>query len=296
MITFKCKNCGGEMYVSRSGDLSCPYCGTKGAFSDAQLSEYKAFRLRMLEYLRAVADSKASDRDTDTIWESADHVFFDTVDGDEISISYIYQSEEAGVKMYCARNNVIYYYPKNKSEKYDKAKDSFGKITFPAADMKHLDRCFPKYVGTYELVDGAKLLVLSKEEDLYPVGMFGKLIPEHVEWIISRLENIACVLEYNDMSHRGISVESVFINPKTHEAALLGGWQDAINLKSSKRDLGDIRKAATKLLGDDFSKAPGPLKKFLNEIPGDDAFSDFEKWDHIIEKEFGGRHFTKFKM
>jgi len=296
MITFKCKNCGGEMFVSRSGDLSCPYCGTKGAFSDSQLREYKEFRMRMLEYLRAVADSENTDRDTEAIWESAEEVLFDTVDGDEIAIRYIYRSESDGITMYCARNNVIYCYPKNKLDKYEKAKASFASLTYPAADMKHLDKCFPKYAGSYSLKNGGVILVLSKPEDLYPVGMFGKLIPEHVEWIISRLENIACVLEFNEMSHKGISVESVFINPKTHEAALLGDWQDAIKLNSSKRDLQDIRKTAIKLLGDEFSKAPSPLKKFLNSMPEEDAFKDFEKWDNVIEKELGGRHFTKFKM
>ena len=35
MITYKCKNCGGEMSVDHVGDLYCPYCGRHHCICDA---------------------------------------------------------------------------------------------------------------------------------------------------------------------------------------------------------------------------------------------------------------------
>ena len=34
--------------------------------------------------------------------------------------------------------------------------------------------------------------------------------------------------------------------------------------------------------------------KFISEKPASDAYLDFEKWDAVIEKGFGGHKFIKF--
>lgn len=221
MLEFVCKACGGDMKVHRTGELLCPYCGVKNVFTDKQLADYKEYRLRVLEYLRAVAEDRETSASKDAIWSNARTVTFQDAEGDDITIQYLYHGKEKGVDMYAARNNVIYIYPVFKTIQADKAIKAFSRLAFPQADMKGLGRCFPKLAGDYKLKNGSRMLVYSKEEDFYPLGLFGDLIPEHVEWMISRLENIACVLLYNEMEHGGISKESIFINPKTHEAALL---------------------------------------------------------------------------
>lgn len=285
------------MAVSRIGDLACPYCGSKNFFSDRELEEYKTFRLRMLEYLSAVGDEEKLAENTDRLWKDTETIVFTDKDGMDITIQYIYKSVENGVCMYSARKNVIYIYPADKKKQADEAVSSFSKLTFPQADMKGLDRCFPVMAGRFELKDGSIMIVYSKSENVYPVALFGSLTAKHVEWIISRLENIACVLKYNDMIHGGITPDSVFINPKTHEAALFGGWHGSRKLIGvSDEDLKDIRLTATKLLGPEYGDAPQPLINFLKKAPANNAYDDFAMWDRVIEEELGGRHFTKFKM
>ena len=41
MISFKCKNCGGEMSVDSSGSLVCEYCGSNSFFADSELTGYR---------------------------------------------------------------------------------------------------------------------------------------------------------------------------------------------------------------------------------------------------------------
>lgn len=297
MISFKCKNCGGEMAVSRIGDLACPYCASRNFFSDRQLQEYRTFRSRMLEYLRAIAEGGESCENVDRLWKDVETAVFTAKDGTDITVQYIYKSVEDGIWMYSARKNVIYIYPEDKKWMAEDAVNAFQKVTFPQADMRGLDRCFPFLAGRFELKDGSMMIVYTKDENVYPMAMFGSLSAKHVEWIISRLENIACVLAFNDMAHNGITPDAVFINPLTHEAALFGGWyksKDSVSV--SMKDLQDIRLAATKMLGADYGDAPEALIKFLKKKPADNAYDDFAMWDNVIEKELGGRHFTKFNM
>ncbi len=297
MLSFQCNNCGGEMAVSRIGELACPYCGTHNFFSDSQLEQYKEFRLRMLEYLRGLADDEQTKASEERLWMNCEKVTFVDKDGTDITIEYVYKCIKDDVHIYAARKNVILVYPPNKVGDAKDAMDSFLKIEYPQADMRELNKCFPSLAGRFELMNGSYMVVLSKAESMYPVEMFGALTAKHVEWIISRLENIACVMEYNEMVHGGISPEHVFINPKTHEAALLGGWHQARDKRrEDKTDLLDIRKTAKKLLGRDYGDAPKPLIKFIEGKPAQDAYDDFAKWDSVIENELGGRHFTEFKI
>ena len=297
MLEFVCKACGGDMKVHRTGELLCPYCGVKNVFTDKQLADYKGYRLRMLEYLRAVAEDRETSAGKDAIWNNARTVTFQDAEGDDITIQYLYHGKEKGVDMYAARNNVIYIYPVFKTIQADKAIEAFSRLAFPQADMKGLGRCFPKLAGDYKLKNGSRMLVYSKEEDFYPLGLFEDLIPEHVEWMISRLENIACVLLYNEMEHGDICKDGIFINPKTHEAALFGGWENAhTGVTTSETDLRAIRKVAGEMLGEGYNKAPKPLIRFIEGKPASLAYDDFAAWDKVIETQLGGRHFTKFEM
>nr|MCR4683192.1 hypothetical protein [Clostridiales bacterium] len=56
-------------------------------------------------------------------------------------------------------------------------------------------------------------------------------------------------------------------------------------------DLISRRKTARALAGN--TREPAELYRFLNSEPASDAFLDFEKWDTVIEKGFGGHKFEK---
>lgn len=297
MITYKCKNCAGEVTINASGDLVCPYCGSKANFSDRELREYKDFRKRMLDYLTALAQNESNDAQLDSFWQMADTEEFTSADGNSISIKYIYKCEQDGVTMFCARNNVIYVFPSNKSRLAQSRLKSVSELVFPEADMRGLRRLVPELSGRYDLKDGAIMLVYSKPDDMLPLPLYGNLPYEHVAWIVSRLENIACLLCYNNMYHTRIEPDSIFINAKTHEAALYGGWWNTYRQESgSYKDLEAVRDTAKKVLGPEYDSIPRMFKSFLKEKPASNAYEDFERWDEVIEKGLGGRHFHKLDI
>lgn len=303
MLSFKCKNCGGEMSVDSSGSLVCEYCGSNSFFADSELTGYREFRKQMLNYLKGVHDTKAdAKKDEGLLWSHAEEAYFDTADGERITVRYLYSYEDEAGSVYLTRKNAIFVYSGDKKTYADKVLWSIKALSFPPADVKGLADCFPKLNGRYELADGGVMLAFTRSENLFPLAMFGSLEPEHVAWIISRLENICCVLTYSELVHGGISENSVWINPFNHHAVLMGHWQSAMRTGISEMkenelaDLSDIRKTADRCLGNRRDEAPSEMTEFLRGKPSQDAYSDFEKWDHVIDNGFGGRHFAKFDI
>lgn len=146
----------------------------------------------------------------------------------------------------------------------------------------------------------------------------GKLEPRHVAWIMNRLYSIACFLHLENISHQDISLDTVYISPEKHQAALLGGWwyactfdarvsripQRTFNLlpwevtrkkiASEKTDLDLIRAVGREMLGD--GDAPAPIKQWLKEVSTQDAFEEYTKWELVLEKSFGKRKFVPMEI
>lgn len=300
MIVCKCKACGGEMSIDGAGGLKCEYCGNKAHLSDKELEGYKVYRTQMLNFIRAAHDNEKTTDYVDALWNYAEHTSFKTSDGTNIDISYLYNVTEGPATMYMCRSSVLYHFPLTQKVAASHMLNGINSIEYPAADIKGLDRCFPQLIGNYTLSDGSTLIAFKRDENVFPLAIFGALNPKHVAWIISRMENICCTLEYSELVHGGFSVESIFINPKTHEAVLYGGWWNYSKKNpispALNNDLADLRKVATRILGIYKSDSPKALIKFLEDKPAKDAFADFETWDKVIKDGFGGRSFTKMDI
>ena len=301
MLSFKCKTCGGELSVNDSGLLCCDYCGSRCAFGDDELLGYRHFRRQVLNYLRGVRDQKADEagRDENALWESAETTLLKTDGGGEITIRYLHSHEDGGASVYLSRNSILYVFPSAQRHLAEQMIQGIGALSFPPADMKGLRDCFPSLTGQYALAGGGIMLACERPEHLFPLSMFGSLAPDHAAWVISRLENICCVLEYSGLIHGGISEHSVWINPFTHHAVLHGHWwgaQKKQGRRGSSQDLLDLRKTAARILGIHKSQAPAEMLDFLNGKPADNAYADFEKWDRVIQEGFGGRRFAKMDV
>lgn len=295
MISIKCSNCGAEMSVDTKGNLYCPYCQSTAHFSDDELKEYREYRMNMLQYLRASADENATKADSRFL-NYCDSIYFNSVDDQTFAIDYQFFYEEDNVKTYITQSSVVFVFEKKDIDKVSKFKEGIELLQYPSADMKGLSSCFPSIKMEAELEDGRYLLAVSKEENAYPLFAFGSIAPVHVAWIVSRLENMACVFEYSQLVHGGMSMNTVFINTRTHQAFLLGGWWKArkkFNIMD-KKDLYDIRKVANQVMGELKGEAPKEFIDFVKGAPATEAYSDFSLWDTVIEKGFGGHKFVKF--
>lgn len=295
MISFKCKNCGGELSVDVHGNLSCAYCESRFNFSDAELRGYREFRMEMLNYLKGEA-MQSTPEQNERIWDMADEVVLNTADGTDIHIRHIYTYSDKVVTMYLAREMVLYIF--NNRTDAEAMERGLRMIEIPPADVRHLDECFPKLQGRYDLQGGKVMLAFARPDNFFPLSMFGSLEPKHVAWMISRMENVCCVLEYSDLRHYGLSEETFFVNPFTHQGMLVGGWWSTrratpMDAARTNEDLVALRKTAMKVLGNHLSSGPKELEKFLKGSPAKNAFIDFELWDRVIEEGFGGHHFAK---
>ena len=157
--------------------------------------------------------------------------------------------------------------------------------------------------------------------------MLGRLIDRHVAWILSRLENLCCLLEYNDMVLNAFTPENLFVDPGSHQIYLYGGWwfagfrgSEIAGVSESvkpylearsiwhpsarkkvyafRTDLESIRLVAAKLLGcprrEDLrtvQAVPEPFRRFLLQEPEKSPRADFAKWDKVLLESYGERKF-----
>lgn len=297
MISVKCKNCGAELSIDTHGNLICPYCGTKNFMSDMDFTEYKNLRQNMLNYLRTENDARGDRADNNYIWSQADLLSLITIDGKTVNIRYTFCYEDDDVKTYITKDSVVNIYERNDLAKMNTTLEGIRKLSYPEAAGKDLTKSFPHIKAKFELNDGRHLLAFEKPENSYPLFAFGNLRPKHVAWIVSRMENFCCVFEYSGIVHGGLSTDTIYINPKTHEAFLYGGWWKAKYKTSfnSSTDLMEVRKISRKLLGEFINEAPQLFIDFMNSKPANDAYEDFSNWDRVIVDGFGGHNFTKFE-
>lgn len=170
--------------------------------------------------------------------------------------------------------------------------------------------------------DGGVLVAVKKQQGVYPLKLLGLLLDRHVAWIISRLENLCCLLSYNGMVLNGLTVDNLFVSPASHQIYLYGGWwfagyeNDRMNGISAdvrkciyrkylekKRchhstDLESLRFVAIKLLGcetredvKEIPNLPAAFCDFLLEPAEESAAADFAYWDRTLEKSYGERKF-----
>lgn len=231
--------------------------------------------------------------------------------------------------IYVARKNVILVFPKEYEEYAKRYQEMTAKLKYPNAEMeKELSNYVPKPVTDCRLADGSVFLAIEKKEGVYPLRMLGVLIDRHVAWVISRLENLCCLLEYNDMVLNGFTVDNLFVDPANHQIYLYGGWwfagyegaeavgASAQNMKYLEKrsligkgrnrgatDLESIRLTAAKLLGfpdreslKDTKLLPEAFRDFLTGKPKQSAGKDFSYWDDVLEKSYGERKFIPLSV
>lgn len=211
--------------------------------------------------------------------------------------------------------------------------DSIMDLKFADTEMAKLKECLPLFEFAAELDDGRWLLVLNKPEDAYPLRLVlnalgGHMDPRHVAWIMTRLHNLACYLNWAGITHNAISVDNCFISPSRHLVMLYGGWSfsaevgqrltvlprqsiDYAPLEIKRTKLAKpvldhtlIRVVGRELLGDitgtDLTRAkaaPQPMIDYLRTSPTKGAIENYTYWtERVLKTSFGARRFVKLEL
>ena len=297
------------MQLNASGMTAfCRYCGTQYVLNHEDTDYFNRFYQQMGQLFSADKDEQERRKQADALWEKAEEASFTTIDGSSISVRYLYHFKAEDTVTYIARRNIIFHLQKDWEQKVKDCRKAAAMLDYPAADTRHLSDFFPKISGGYALSDGTGLLVMQKEETEYPLCLFGKLSGRHVAWIVSRMENLCCVLEYSGLVHPLLGTDTLYINPYTHQASLYGHFWDVVRhrtpavngqkIYTTKDNLAALRHTAAQLLGYPQSGAvmatedvPQAFADFLNLPPKDTAYEDFALWDSVLLQSYGERRF-----
>lgn len=266
------------------------------------------------------------------IWTKTNFIRLNTDSDKKLDISYKYRQQfELGEYFVCS--NVIIYVFNTGTDKYvDNALRMIKGLKFESGKMEELKNFFPVIRKEYKLKDGRRCIVVEKSADMYPLKAVldyydGKIYDKHVAWIVNRLSNLACYLQYSKIVHNGIDINTVFISPSKHAAAIYGGWWYAVPdkskmigttkeifnimpvvVKNSKisgigTDLEAIKLLGRIILGESqprklalIKSIPEPLIKFMNDGAGDSAFDEFSKYSKLLDKAYGKRTFIQMDI
>lgn len=289
LLNVRCDNCGAEYRISSRGEMVCRFCGSNVYLSDMDFKAYKNTRDNMLMSDRFTNDEAADTGDVLRLWNNGSTANFKTIKGVNISFDCYYSVILDDKEVYIGADKIAVIFSNTFS--LTNFTVNLSQIEYPSADIKDLSRFLPNIIFKSALEDGRSIIIISKTDNIYPLFLFENLKATTVAWIISRLENLGCLLEFNNMDFRELRAEDLYINPKTHELFILDGW-DGVEKTSRRNYLKDMRLIAKDIM--DTSTAPELCMKFLDGDPEETAYDDFSAWDEVIMKGFNGHNFHQF--
>lgn len=222
---------------------------------------------------------------------------------------------------YIYNNKVVYSLPYRKDFIQKVHKIIFQ---YHNEDMeKEFTKIIPKFVFENDNI------IVNKGEHFYPLELVmkkaKKLDIKTVAWIISRLLNICCFLEYNNIAYNNFQISNLFIHPIRHMIAIYGGWyyteilgnklsildSNIYNIIPNKikenkictieTDIFCVKNIAKKLLGNEMNmlrnkNIPSAFSEWLFNNKEKSAFIAFENYDKLLVDTFGGRKYTPFPI
>lgn len=159
----------------------------------------------------------------------------------EYDFHYVYDIKIG--KMYVTENNIIFVIEEKNKKYYENYIEKTKK--FPKLDKeiwKRTQYTFPKVSKHFQTAEGNWVIFLDKPCRIYPLREIlnyfdGRLKPEYVASILTRLYYFVCYMDLIGMNHNGITVDNLFFAPgKTVEegeaftvddmriVGVFGGW------------------------------------------------------------------------
>jgi len=238
-------------------------------------------------------------------------VDFPRANGMFLRMEYLRQTDANGVKVYSGQTRIAYFVPDALKRQAHSA--TVHKWRYLNDSMKkEMERFLPERVRLETSNDG-NLFIFPRNADqilMSDLIALDKVPPDHVTWMISRLVNICCYLEWAGVSHCGISPENLLVSLDQHTIALAGPplfltkfgerpnsvpqrtlnanqWLKEKSTKAGPRiDLALVRETAFDLLGE---RSAGRLRgnpdikpSIINWIltpPGKTAVADYQSWE-----------------
>ncbi len=317
MQAIYCPACGAALEPDKNlMSAKCKFCGNVIALSpkdlgvDLMTSEVLA-EMFQGEAAGVFLKQKLEELNQDQYWKAhAQTITFIADDDSVVEISYIHNVDSGNTSIFMGRSNVFLLFSDPDDAK--RYVDTVSSLRYPPDDKYSMKQFFPEITHRFVLRDKRILVVIPRGRDEYPLVSFRKLPDVHAAWIVSRLENLCCLLQFNSFVLSDIDIRDIYINPETHQAYLYGGLWHArrtsecrSKLKENENPYEDellaVRRIAAETMGfsrtqDTRSVVPEDFYAFLCEKPEKDAFSDFSQWDVTLTLAYGKRVFRKLEL
>ncbi len=231
---------------------------------------------------------------------------------------------------YLSETTVTYVIRQEFADLAENARKVINNFTFPDKETERVMRMYlPKIKGYYETTDSI-VLMIEKPADLIRMRdlldhLGGKVDSRHVAWMVSRMMMHCEYMEWANITHNDLSLDTLFVCPEHHTVCVLGGWwysvpvnakplallQRTINHAPSEvirdkktsvaTDLELARLTARELLGNangihlmHDKNIPAPMVNWLRLVSAGNAMKDYTQWrEHILGDSFGKRKFVK---
>jgi len=266
-------------------------------------------------------------------WESKNIIQFYCTTKEKYEFKYLISySFELG-QYYIGHDHVIYIFDRKHREFYDQYLKIIKNFKYANDTMKsEFLKCLPYFIKNFETSDGSLGVVVRKTPDcllLKDILAYykGNIPDRHVAWIMGSLYNIACFIDYNGLTHNGISLDNYYISPLYHNGQLLGGWWYSTNQEQNMMgvskeiydilppkvrndrvsnittDLESIRFIGKQLLGE----KNGCKVKYNKDLPksfidwllagsSNSAYEEYSKWNTVLTNSYGKRKFIEMNL
>ena len=164
---------------------------------------------------------KANELATNGGWGSLGTLLFTDIKGNKHGFAYNSINTFSMGFIYTGDSYIIYFI----ENKYSNM--SIPTFTFSSDRMKkEFEDILPSFYKTYATKEGT-YFVIYKLPTAYLLRDVIKTIHidiKHVAWILSRLYNFGCYMEWAKLISNDISTDTILIDPMTHKVFLFGGW------------------------------------------------------------------------
>lgn len=235
--------------------------------------------------------------------------------------------------MYVCNRSVAFAIAKDHAKLADNIDLIIPQFKFSSDKMKSdISKSLPKVIAKHEAKDGTLVIIVEKEPETYMLGDVltyygGKIPPKHVAWILSTMYNLCCYLNYSNITHNSLTLETYFISPATHAGHIVGGWWYATpkdekleyiprkidtilpaSVRSNKMasiltDLESVKLIGRELLGDRNGTRlsldkdiPAPMVRFLRDVSSSSPVAEYKAWEEVLKESFGPRRFVEMKI
>ncbi len=284
---------------------------------------------RKVALLKQAADALIAAGDW---FAAAGEAAFVADDGRRLAFAYVAHRRTELGHLLIGRERVAWLVRPDFADLYRNGVAAIHSIAFADDAMRgEFQPQLPRLAEAFATAD-YRVLVLDKDPEavllsdlLHHAG--GRLPAVHVAWLMSRCLNLACWLDWARTFHGDIRAESLFVNPRLHSVALLGGWWYATpigarlsalpqrsmrllpsdllrdKLAQARGDLETIHALGRELLGDSAgtrlagdAAVPAALAAWTMQAGGTSAIEDFQAWPEVLQRAFGRRCFVELPL